>query len=86
MAQQIGSGTQRSKGTLIMFEVQVRIKEYNAGAWIHVWRSVRPSGARSLPYQWPTKDAARLARDRMNDGSRTLDDFRIVDVANNREV
>jgi len=69
-----------------MFKVQVRVKEYNAGALIHVWRDVRPSGISAKPYTWLSLDAARAARDRMNDGSRTLDDFRIVDLNANREV
>jgi hypothetical protein len=67
-----------------MFKVQVKVKEYNAGTMIHTWRDVRPSGGTA--YEYPTKEAARLAALRSNDGSRSWDDYRVVDIANNREV
>ncbi len=62
-----------------MFKVQVKMKEWNAGKMIYVWKDVRPSNS-SLPYLWESKGGAMLARDRMNDGGRTLDDFRIIEI------
>jgi hypothetical protein len=67
-----------------MFKTQCRVKEYNAGAMIYVWRDIRPSNGPA--YTYATRNEAWLACKRANDGRRTRDDFRVIDIANNREV
>lgn len=63
-----------------MFITQVRVKEYNAGQMIRVWRDIRPKGGEA--YVYATREEADFAIRRANDGGQTRDDFRVLDVTN----
>ncbi len=67
-----------------MYKTQVRVKEYNAGAYIYVWRDIHPTGGTA--YIYDTHDQAELAIRHANDGARTRADYRVVYIPDNKEV
>lgn len=69
-----------------MFKTQVRCREWNAGARIHVFKDIKPSGPDAQPYTYATAEEAHLACRKANCGAQTRDDFRVIDIANNREA
>jgi hypothetical protein len=66
------------------FKTQCRVREYNAGAMIHVFRDIHPTNGPA--YLYDTAEQAWLACEKANDGSRTRDDYRVVDTATNKEA
>lgn len=61
-----------------MFITQVRLRRYIDGAWVHVWCDIAPVGGTA--YVYATEREAECALHLSNDGARTREEFRVLEL------